>query len=178
MHALDAIDYKLLQLLQENDQASLGELGGVVGLAPSSVKERIKRLRENDVITGFHARVRPGAVGFDLLAYVFVGWSDAETETPFLKRIRRERSVLECHHVTGAWNYLMKVRLRNTGELERFLADVVKTLPGVLRTETIIVMSSAKETLALRIGDEESPPKKSAAERPAASTARRRTKSR
>ena len=146
---LDEIDRKLLLLLQENDQASLGELGGVVGLAPWSVKERIKRLRDGDVVTGFHARVRPGAVGLDLLAFVFVGWSDAATEAPFLKRIQRERSVLECHHVTGAWNYLMKVRLRNTSELERFLADVVKSLPGILRTETIIVMSSAKETTVL-----------------------------
>jgi Lrp/AsnC family leucine-responsive transcriptional regulator len=151
MHPLDAIDHQLLELLQENDQASLGELGRVVGLAPSSVKERIKRLTENDVISGFHARVRPNAVGLDLLAYVFVGWADATTEAPFLKRIKRERSVLECHHVTGAWNYLMKIRLRNTGELERFLADVIKTLPSVLRTETIIVMSSMKETTALDI---------------------------
>ena len=156
---LDDIDRKLLRLLQENDQASLGELGSVVGLAPSSVKERIKRLRDADVITGFHARVRPGALGLDLLAFVFVGWADAETEAPFLKRVRRERSVLECHHVTGAWNYLMKVRLRNTGELERFLADVIKSLHGVLRTETIIVMSSAKETLAVGADDGEIPPK-------------------
>ena len=151
MHMLDAIDHQLLQLLQENDRASLGELGREVGLAPSSVQERIKRLTAERVITGFHARVRPDAVGLDLLAYVFIGWADAETEAPFLKRIRRERSVLECHHVTGAWNYLMKVRLRNTGQLERFLAEVIKTLPGVLRTETLIVMSSAKETTVLDV---------------------------
>ena len=154
MHMLDAIDHQLLQLLQENDRASLGELGREVGLAPSSVQERVKRLTEANVITGFHAKVRPDAVGLDLLTYVFVGWAEAETEAPFLKRIKREPSVLECHHVTGAWNYLMKVRLKNTVELERFLADVIKTLPGVLRTETIIVMSSAKETSVIPVESE------------------------
>jgi len=57
--------------------------------------------------------------------------------------------VLECHHVTGTWNYLLKVRLPNTRELERFLAEVVKPALGVQRTETIIVLSSTKETTTL-----------------------------
>jgi Lrp/AsnC family leucine-responsive transcriptional regulator len=157
MSQLDAIDRQILQLLQTNDQASLGELGKAVGLVPSSVKERIKRLTEQGVITGFHARVAPDTVGLDLLAFMFVGWGDSETEAPFLKRMMREPAVLECHHVTGAWNYLMKVRLRNTGQLERFLADVIKTVPGVQRTETLIVLSSAKETTMLAVDPPGSP---------------------
>ena len=157
MPSLDAIDRQLLQLLQADDRVSLGELGKAVGLAPSSVNERIKRLTEQGAITGFHARVAPEAVGLDLLAYMFVGWADPETEAPFLKRITREPAVLECHHVTGAWNYLMKVRLRNTGQLERFLADVIKTVPGVQRTETLIVLSSAKETTVVPV-DPPGPP--------------------
>jgi Lrp/AsnC family leucine-responsive transcriptional regulator len=155
MSVLDAIDRQLLRLLQADDRASLGELGKAVGLAPSSVKERINRLTEQGAIAGFHAKVAPEAVGLDLLAYMFVGWADPEAEAPFLKRIMREPAVLECHHVTGAWNYLMKVRLRNTGQLERFLADVVKTVPGVQRTETLIVLSSAKETAILDVGPPE-----------------------
>ena len=79
--------------------------------------------------------------------------------------------MLECHHVTGAWNYLMKVRLRNTGQLERFLAEVIKTLPGVLRTETLIVMSSAKETTVLDVAPDapakRNPPAKRQASRAA-----------
>ena len=100
MSQLDGIDRQLLQLLQANDQASLGELGKVVGLAPSSVKERIKRLTEQGVISGFHARLAPEALGLDLLAYMFVGWGDPAAEGPFLKRVMREPAVLECHHVT------------------------------------------------------------------------------
>ena len=57
--------------------------------------------------------------------------------------------MLECHHVTGAWNYLMKVRVRNTRMLEAFLASVVKAVEGIERTETLIVLSSPKETTAL-----------------------------
>jgi Lrp/AsnC family leucine-responsive transcriptional regulator len=151
MALLDATDRKLLQLLQGNDQASLGELGKAVGLAPSSVKERVRRLGEQGVIRGFHAQLDPEAVGLDLLAFMFVSWVDPAAEAPFLKRVSRDPAVMECHHVTGAWNYLLKVRLKNTTQLERFLADVIKTLPGVQRTETLIVLSSAKETTALPV---------------------------
>lgn len=149
MSQLDAIDRQLLSLLQSNDQASLGELGQVVGLAPSSVKERIKRLTTTGVIEGFHAKVSPEALSLDLLAFVFVGWTDPATEGPFLERALREPAILECHHVTGSWNYLIKVRVRTTRDLEAFLASVIKEIAGVLRTETLIVLSSAKETAVL-----------------------------
>jgi Lrp/AsnC family leucine-responsive transcriptional regulator len=142
-------------LLQDDDRASLGELGQQVGLAPSSVKERIKRLVGQGVISGFHAKLAPEAVGLDLLALVFVSWVDPSSEQPFLARVVASSAVLECHHVTGAWNYMLKVRLRNTGELERFLADVIKTLPGVQRTETLIVLSSAKDTHMLRVDSDD-----------------------
>jgi len=149
MPNLDNIDRQLLTLLQANDQSSLGELGGVVGLAPSSVKERIKRLTTQGVIQGFHARVSPDALGLDFLAFVFVGWTNPGTEARFLARIANEPVVLECHHVTGAWNYLLKVRLANTRMLESFLNHVVKSVSGVQRTETLIVLSSPKETSEL-----------------------------
>jgi Lrp/AsnC family leucine-responsive transcriptional regulator len=149
MSNLDAIDRQLITLLQTNDQSSLGELGGVVGLAPSSVKERIKRLTTQGVIQGFHARVSPEALGLDFLAFVFVGWTNPATEARFLARIANEPVVLECHHVTGAWNYLLKVRLTNTRMLESFLNQVVKSVSGVQRTETLIVLSSPKETSEL-----------------------------
>jgi DNA-binding Lrp family transcriptional regulator len=100
--------------LQKDDRLSLAELGKSVGLAPSSVNERIKRLTTRGVIEGFHAHVVPESLGLDLLAFVFVGWSNPATEAPFLARVAAAPAVLECHHVTGSWNYLLKVRLPNT----------------------------------------------------------------
>lgn len=149
MRELDDTDRQLLALLQKDDRVSLADLGKGVGLAASSVNERIKRLTTRGVIQGFHARVAPDALGLDLLAFVFVGWSDPAVEGPFLARVQASTAVLECHHVTGTWNYLIKIRLPNTRELERFLATVIKETPGVQRTETIIALSSAKETTTL-----------------------------
>jgi len=149
MKELDDTDRQLLALLQKDDRLSLAELGKSVGLAPSSVNERIKRLTTRGVIEGFHAHVFPESLGLDLLAFVFVGWSNPATEAPFLARVAAAPAVLECHHVTGSWNYLLKVRLPNTRDLERFLGQVVKEVQGVERTETIIALSSAKETTTL-----------------------------
>jgi Lrp/AsnC family transcriptional regulator, leucine-responsive regulatory protein len=150
MSSLDTIDRQLVNLLQANDQASLGDLGRAVGLAPSSVKERVKRLTANGVIAGFHANIAPHALGLDLLAFIFVGWTDPATEPLFLDRVADEPAILECHHVTGVWNYLLKVRTRHTADIEAFLS-LLKTVPGLQRTETLIVLSSKKETAALPV---------------------------
>ena len=80
-----------------------------------------------------------------------MGWNEPAVEAAFLKTVAESGSVLECHHVTGAWNYLMKVRLKNTRELERFLAQELKGIEGLMRTETLIVLSSAKEVSTLDV---------------------------
>jgi Lrp/AsnC family leucine-responsive transcriptional regulator len=149
---LDNIDRQLIGLLQQNDQLSLADLSKATGVAASTVNDRRKRLVTQGVISGFHARVAPEAIGLDLLAFVFVGWSDPKVETAFLKKIKASAAALECHHVTGAWNYLLKVRVGTTRDLELFLANTVKAVRGVERTETVIVLSTVKETWAIGAG--------------------------
>jgi Lrp/AsnC family transcriptional regulator, leucine-responsive regulatory protein len=149
MTELDAIDRTLLRLLQSDGRTPHAELARAVGLAVSSVNERVRKLADRGVITGTHAHVAPEALGLDLLAMVFVGWSEPDVEPRFLARVAEEPAVLECHHVTGAWNYLLKVRVRNTRMLEAFLGSVVKSVSGIERTETLIVLSSPKETSTL-----------------------------
>lgn len=151
MAILDEIDRKLLALLQDDDRVPVVELGKAIGVAPSTLNDRIRRLVKQGIITGFHAKVSPEKLGLDLLAFVFVGWSDPKTEKEFLDRIAQSPEVLECHHVTGAWNYLMKVRLKTTRDLETFFSGVVKDVPGLQRTETLIVLSSPKDTQILQV---------------------------
>lgn len=148
---LDDTDRKILGLLQTDDRLALNELSRKTGVAVSTVNDRIKRLVRNGVITGFHARVAAESLGIDLLAFMLVGWSDPRVEAPFLEKIRKSPAVLECHHITGSWNYLLKVRIRNTRELETFLATVVKGVRGVERTVTLIALSTFKETWTLDV---------------------------
>ena len=147
----------------ERLRSSVLEMGGLVerqlskaiGAAASTLNDRIKRLVAQGVISGFHARLSPEALGLHLLAFIFVGWSNPKVEPVFLKKIKASSAVLECHHVTGPWNYLLKVRVETTRELERFLAETVKAVTGVDRTETMIILSSAKETWALDVPKQE-----------------------
>jgi Lrp/AsnC family leucine-responsive transcriptional regulator len=150
MAQFDDIDRKLLALLQENDRLPLAEMGKSIGVPTSTINDRLKRLIRQGVISGFHARLSPEALDLHLLAFIFVGWSDPKTEALFLDAIAKSPAVQECHHVTGVWNYLMKVRIRTTRELESFLART-KTIEGIQRTETVIVLSTAKETMAMDV---------------------------
>ena len=149
---LDQTDRKLLELLQRDGLQSMAELSKAIGVAPSTLNDRVKRLGRLGVITGTHARLDAHALGLNLLAFVFVGWSDGIVEADFLKRIAGAQEVLECHHVTGGWNYLLKVRVADTRALEAFLGNVLKQVKGLQRTETLIVLSSPKETSMLPTG--------------------------
>lgn len=144
MIKLDKTDRQLLTLLQDDDRQSLPNWQRVLACP---------HLQRQGLIAGFHARISPEALGLNLLAFIFVSWSDPKVESVFVKKIRASSDVLECHHVTGPWNYLLKVRVGTTRDLERFLAETVKTVSGVERTETVIVVSSAKETWKFSLPD-------------------------
>lgn len=146
MAELDETDLALIELLQKDARTPQAQLAAQVGLAASSVNERIRKLGERGLIAGYHARISAEAMGYDLLAFVYVALSKPETEKAFLKKITGQPVIMEVHHVTGTWNYMLKVRVKNTRMLEGLLARVVKAAPGVERTETIIVLSSVKET--------------------------------
>lgn len=146
MADFDDIDLALIELLQRDARTPQAQLAAQVGLAASSVNERIRKLGERGLIEGYHARISPEAMGYDLLAFLYIGWSKPETEKIFLKKVLGQSVVMEAHHVTGTWNYMLKVRVKNTRMLEGLLAKVIKAVPGVERTETIIVLSSVKES--------------------------------
>jgi Lrp/AsnC family leucine-responsive transcriptional regulator len=154
MPKLDEIDRKLLTLLQDDDRLALAELSKKLGSPASTINDRIKRLTRQGLIAGFHARVSPEEMGLNLLASMLVSWSNPKVEATFLKWVNGSPAVLECHHITGAWNYLLKVRVATTRDLEKFLAETVKSVKGVERTETLIVLSSAKETWKVAIPDD------------------------
>lgn len=151
MAELDDIDLALIELLQEDARTPQAQLAAQVGLAASSVNERIRKLGERGLIEGYHAQISPEAMGYDLLAFLYIGWSKPETEKAFLKKVLSQPVVMEAHHVTGTWNYMLKVRVKNTRMLEGLLSRVIKAVPGVERTETIIVLSSIKETARIPI---------------------------
>jgi Lrp/AsnC family leucine-responsive transcriptional regulator len=86
-----------------------------------------------------------------LLAFVFVAMRPGRDDAAFLKAVRKQEAVLECHTVTGPWCYLLKLRLPDVAALEGFVSEEVRALPGVERTETILALASPKETAILPV---------------------------
>ena len=148
---MDQKDKKLLQHIQQDARLSHSRLGRLVGLSTSAVNERLRKMKKQGVLKNYVAVLEPAAVGLDVCAFIQVLLRKPEDEEGFLERIRDLPEVLECHHVTGQFSYLLKVRAPNVSHLELLLRDALKTVSGVTRTETLIVLSSPKETTELAL---------------------------
>jgi Lrp/AsnC family transcriptional regulator, leucine-responsive regulatory protein len=143
---MDDIDRKILSHIQHHGRDSYADIGEAAGLSVSAVNERLKKLQAQGAIRGWAARVDPEAVGRGVLAFIFVALARPEHDAGFRAAMTARDEIQECHHVTGDWSYLLKVRLAGVGELETLLATVIKAQAGVMRTHTMIALSSPKES--------------------------------
>ena len=141
---LDAIDLQILSLLQEHGRIPLVKLGEQVGLSAPSVNERVKKLEDSGIITGYHASVDASRLGKDVTAFIGVSISHPKTIALFEEAVALLEDVLECHHVTGSHTVLLKVKTENTSTLER-LISAIRSIEGVARTETMVVLSTHTE---------------------------------
>ncbi|WP_370152696.1 Lrp/AsnC family transcriptional regulator [Ferrovibrio sp.] len=148
---MDYIDRKIIEYIQASGRASYAEIGAAAGLSVSAVNERLKKLERQGAIRGWTALIDPVAAGCPVLAFVQVMIERPEHEPAFLALVRDEPAILECHHVTGDWSYLLKVRVPDMAALERLLARRIKQLPGIPRSHSVVVLSSAKDSPALPV---------------------------
>jgi Lrp/AsnC family leucine-responsive transcriptional regulator len=146
---MDAIDRKILEYVQQRGRDTYAEIGAAVGLSVSAINERLKKLERAGAIRGWGARVDPKAVGHGVLAFMFMLIDRPENEKALVDAVCALPQVLECHHVTGDWSYLIKLRLGDVSELETVLSDTIKQYPGAIRTHTVLALSSRKESAAI-----------------------------
>jgi Lrp/AsnC family leucine-responsive transcriptional regulator len=145
------VDSKALALLMHQGRASWAELAKYLGLSAPAAAERVHKLEQRGVIRGYAALVNPDALGYPLAAFVAVTLERPQHRKAFLKRVGAIREIVECHHVAGEYDYLLKVRARNTLDLDRVLSQKLKSGAGVTRTVTTIVLSTVKETVEVPI---------------------------
>ena len=155
---MDATDLRILQILQRDARATQQEIARRVRLSQPSVADRIHKLEGRGVIQGYIAKLDPAQLGKDITAFIGVGISHPKYFEQFGKKILAMPDVLECHRVAGSDSYLLKIRTENTRSLDRLLVEQIRSIPGVYRTETTLVLSSIKEDLALSINVEQETP--------------------
>ncbi len=153
---LDNIDRKILSILQTDARISITDLAEKVGLSVTPCGERIKRLEKEGVILGYYARIDPNALDLNLLVFVEIKLS-AKSGTIFEKfkrAIIKLPSVLECHLVSGDFDYLVKARIPQMSDYRTLLGDILLTLPGAQESRSYIVMEEVKETLTLPLAEQ------------------------
>lgn len=141
---MDELDRRLVATLRTNARASYAELGRTVGLSGPSVQERIRRLEERGVLTGYNARVQPSALGLDVTAFIGLLLSDGADQTAVAGRLDGVDEIEDCWYVAGDESYLIKVRVHNVGALEELLGRLLR-IDGIARTRTTLVLSTKWE---------------------------------
>jgi Lrp/AsnC family leucine-responsive transcriptional regulator len=151
MTELDRIDRKILEILQRQGRIPMTELAQQIGLSTSPCTERVRRMEREGVITGYHARIDPQAIGKTLLVFVEITLSAKSADV--FDKVRAELlhvpEVMECHLVSGGFDYLVKARLRAMSDYRRLLGDLLKKLPVSAESNSYVVMEEVKESLYL-----------------------------
>jgi len=149
---LDPIDRTILAILQENARTANADIARRVGLAPSAVLERIRKLERGGVIRGYDVRIDPHALGAGLVAFVFVHSEERIGGLETGQQIARLPEVQEVHQIAGEDCYLVKVRVADTEGLGALLRDGFGTLENIRSTRTTIVLSTIKDHAPIPTG--------------------------
>jgi Lrp/AsnC family leucine-responsive transcriptional regulator len=153
----DHTDLRILACLQEDCRSSLARVGEQVGLSAPAVLERIKKLEAAGVITGYRALLDARRLGLDVAAFIGVIIAHPRAIGDFERQVAALEGVLECHHVTGGYTLLLKVKTANTSSLERLISQI-RSLEGVSRTETLVVLSTHTERVQLALRPQDPTP--------------------
>ena len=149
---IDELDTRILELLQENARTTQADIAKTVGLAPSAVLERIRKLEAKGVIREYVAAIDPHVADLGLLAFVSVRTSEYGPEQPSALALAEIPEVLEVHHVAGDDCYLLKVRARDAEHLGQLLRQQIASVQHVTSTRTTIVLGTSKETSRIPLG--------------------------
>ena len=147
MSVMDTIDLNIINVLKENSRSPISEISKRVNLSIPAVAERIRKMEEAGIIEKYTIKVNRDKINFKLLAFVLVNIDKTENVEEFRKSIVQYNSVLECHHVVGEYDYLLKVLVEDTKSLEHFISYMLKNIKGVIKSNTIIALSSLKENI-------------------------------
>lgn len=135
---LDETDKKIIEILQEDGRISMKDLGKLIGLTSPAVSERIKRLENCGIISGYKAIINPDALGRNIKAFIHISLPGSQSYAEFLENAKSDPRIVECHHITGDDCSLLKVLVRNMQELE----NVIDSIKKIGSTKTSVILST------------------------------------
>ncbi len=156
---MDRVDAEILTILQRDGRASAAELSEVVNLSLSAVHRRIKLLEESGIIQHYTAVLDPKELGYshDFFVEIALQSQSADTMEAFEKAVRDSPDILECHLLTGAFDYLIRIATRGPEDYERVHRHALSALPGVMRMQSSLVLKSVRSWEGYRVAAAEKP---------------------
>ena len=148
---MDSLDLLILEHLQANARVTQADIAKAIGLAPSGVLERVRKLEAKGIIKGYTAAVDPKVLDLGMLAFVAVRSDELGSDERIAQELAGTPEVLEVHHVAGDDCYLIKIRARDAEHLGQLLRTRIGRIAGVRSTRTTIVLDTVKETSKLPI---------------------------
>ncbi|MGO1043225.1 Lrp/AsnC family transcriptional regulator [Clostridioides difficile] len=145
--AIDEIDLKIINSLKKNSRASISEISRQVNLSIPAVSERIKKIEQSNIIQKYTIQINREKTKYKLLAFIFINTDLSKSIEEFKKTMLEYDTVLECHHISGEYDYLIKVLAEDTNELEKFISITLKKIRGIQKANTTIVLSTIKEEI-------------------------------
>ena len=158
---LDETDRQIVAFLQTDARMANAEIARRLGMAPSAIFDRLRKLEERGIIDGYEARVNAKAVGLGLTAFIFVRGEDGPGDPKTGQLLAKIPEVQEVHHVAGEDCYLVKVRVADTDSLGMLLRERFGALKSIRSTRTTIVLGTLKDTYRLPIGAAAAPERES-----------------
>lgn len=150
---IDHIDKQILNLLQQNARITNVDLASKIGISPPAMLERVKRLEKGNYIKKYSAVINPDKVGKNIIALISVWLSAHQLSSidSFTKQINKFDEVLECYHIAGEEDFILKIITSSIKDVEEFLLKKLTKIPGVSKVNTKFVLSTVKYETKIKI---------------------------
>ncbi|OAA82854.1 Lrp/AsnC family transcriptional regulator [Clostridium ljungdahlii] len=145
---MDAIDVNILKLLKENSRISASEISSKINLSIPAVSDRLKKLDASGVIEKYTVIISNKEMNKNITVIMFVSLKNPNFTDKFVEFVQNENEIIECHYLTGDFDYALKIVTEDTETLEKILNEI-KLIKGVLRTKTIVTLSTIKNNYSI-----------------------------
>ena len=145
---MDELDYQILKFLKDNSRMRVSAISQKINLSVTAVIDRIKKLENAGIIKQYTVVIDPEKIGKDITAFISVSLEHPKFNNEFVEMMAQNSEVLECHYITGDYDFLLKVITGGSGSLEKVLT-YIKSVHGVALTRTLVVLSTVKNEISV-----------------------------
>jgi len=144
---IDNIDRKILRMLQENSKITNSYLSKQIGLSPAPTLERVRKLEKKGIISGYHAQLNLSKIGLGVSTFVLVSLKEHNKKNMniFLDKINKVNNVIECHHITGTGDFILKVVSENIASYQKLMLDKISEIESTDSLQSMVILSTFKD---------------------------------